>query len=183
MKISTTLPQANTRYVDKDLNRCFLRKDLEKQYSIDDPDLAWEQLRAHQLNSILGPKGSANPKVDFIIDLHNTTANTGTRVSSYVLCIGLMDVFIAESALMHIFVCTGVALMMDARDDFSHEMAGYLQTLDDEVRVCNWATDADDHPLLPTVICCRRVFPFVFDECIGFSIHDHHAYNTSTENV
>jgi len=44
--------------------------------------------------------------------------------------------------------------MMDARDDFSHEVAAYLRDLDDDVRVCNWATDADDHPMLPTVICC-----------------------------
>ena len=41
--------------------------------------------------------------------------------------------------------------MMDARDNFSHEVAAYLQTQDPEVRVCNWSTDADDHSLLPTV--------------------------------
>ena len=64
-------------------------------------------------------------------------------------------------------VCTGVALMMDARDDFSHEVAAYLQNLDDDVRVCNWGTDADDHPMLPTVICCWRVFDY-FCELLVF---------------
>ena len=65
-----------------DLNRCFLLKDLEKDYSVDDPALSWEELRAQQLNSMMGPKGSANPKVDFIIDLHNTTSNSGA--STYI---------------------------------------------------------------------------------------------------
>ena len=62
--------------------------------------------------------------------------------------------------------------MMDARDDFSHEVAGYLRNLDDDVRVCNWATDADDHPMLPTVICCYRVFDCVLVNLFAFVYFD-----------
>ena len=36
-----------------------------------------EHRRARELNELLGPKRSANPRADFVIDLHNTTAATG----------------------------------------------------------------------------------------------------------
>ena len=75
------------RYVDSDMNRCFLLHELA------DPSLCnREQLRAKQLDEILGPKASDNPASDFIIDLHNTTS------------------------------ACGVALMMAADDHFSHEV-------------------------------------------------------------
>ena len=45
----------------------------------------------------------------------------------------------------------GIALMMNAHDDFSHEVAAHLQTKDADVRVCNWSTDSEDHSMLPTV--------------------------------
>ena len=60
----------NRRYVEEDLNRCFLRADLA--------DLSRNSLeakRARELNAILGPKGSEEA-FDLIIDLHNTTAAT-----------------------------------------------------------------------------------------------------------
>lgn len=61
------------RYIDQDLNR---------QFNIDDinnPDLdGVEQLRAKAINELLGPK--ENPRVDFVIDLHTTTANMGTSL-------------------------------------------------------------------------------------------------------
>ena len=41
--------------------------------------------------------------------------------------------------------------MMNAYDDFSHEVAAHLQTIDADVRVCNWSTDSEDHSMLPTV--------------------------------
>jgi succinylglutamate desuccinylase len=57
------------RYVDTDMNRCFLLHDLA------DPSLCnREQKRAKEIDAILGPKSSANPATDFIIDLHNTTS-------------------------------------------------------------------------------------------------------------
>lgn len=62
--------QAGRRYIDRDLNRCFTLKDLQN------PTLsACEDKRAKELNQLLGPKG--NPKFDFILDLHSTTANMG----------------------------------------------------------------------------------------------------------
>ncbi|PSU72853.1 aspartoacylase [Photobacterium phosphoreum] len=60
----------NKRYVDHDLNRQFSLADLANN------DLAsYEQSRAKAINQQIGPKGDA--KVDFIIDLHNTTSNMG----------------------------------------------------------------------------------------------------------
>ena len=66
-------PEANQvvrRYIDQDLNRQFNIDDLKNQ-SLQ----GCEQQRAKALDAILGPK--ANPRVDFIIDLHTTTANMG----------------------------------------------------------------------------------------------------------
>ncbi|OOE89232.1 aspartoacylase [Salinivibrio sharmensis] len=61
---------ANKRYLDCDLNRQFDPK-LLADYSLAN----YEQSRAKALNQQLGPKG--DPRVDFIIDLHNTTSNMG----------------------------------------------------------------------------------------------------------
>lgn len=62
--------RANKRYLDADLNRQFRREDL------DNPALSnYEQSRAKVIDAVLGPKG--NPKVDLVIDLHNTTSNMG----------------------------------------------------------------------------------------------------------
>jgi aspartoacylase len=58
------------RYLDKDLNRCFLTKDLLN------PTLSsYEDQRAKTIHHLLGPKG--HPAVDLILDLHSTTANMG----------------------------------------------------------------------------------------------------------
>ncbi|MBW4618231.1 MAG: aspartoacylase [Cyanosarcina radialis HA8281-LM2] len=60
--------EVNRRYIDRDLNRCFLRQDLEN------PTFSsYEDRQAKIINQKLGKKGA--PKVDFIIDLHSTTAN------------------------------------------------------------------------------------------------------------
>jgi aspartoacylase len=67
-------PKANSinrRYVDQDLNRQFSLKDLN-----DETLTGYEQQRGKALNAQLGPKGD-NPRVDFVIDLHTTTANMG----------------------------------------------------------------------------------------------------------
>ena len=58
------------RYIDKDLNRCFLKQDLKNK----SPEL-YEEKRAIEINQMIGPKG--NPKTDFIIDIHTTTSNMG----------------------------------------------------------------------------------------------------------
>ena len=58
------------RYIDEDLNRCFLQRDLQ------DASLSsHEAMRAKTLNQILGSKGKA--QMDFLLDLHSTTANMG----------------------------------------------------------------------------------------------------------
>ncbi|MDY6807377.1 MAG: aspartoacylase, partial [Cyanobacteriota bacterium] len=65
--------KAVRRYLDKDLNRCFTRGNLEnnQSYSIEDK-------RAKFINNKLGNKG--NPSVDFLLDLHSTTANMGLTI-------------------------------------------------------------------------------------------------------
>ncbi len=61
------------RYVDTDLNRCFKVEDLENNTKTN-----YEESRAKFINQMLGPKG--NPKFDFILDLHTTTANMGLTI-------------------------------------------------------------------------------------------------------
>ena len=63
----------NKRYLDKDLNRCFKSSELA------DPSMVnYEQTRAKEINKLYGPKG--NSKIDFIIDLHTSTANMQTNI-------------------------------------------------------------------------------------------------------
>ncbi|MFO5528903.1 MAG: aspartoacylase [Cuspidothrix sp.] len=65
-------PQAITarvRYVEKDLNRCFI------QLRNEDKSANYEELRAREIQTILKPK---IPDIeDVIIDLHTTTSNMG----------------------------------------------------------------------------------------------------------
>lgn len=65
--------QAVKRYIDLDLNRRFTSKDLETSLGS-----AYEETRARFINQLLGPK--RNPQVDFILDLHSTTANMGLSI-------------------------------------------------------------------------------------------------------
>jgi len=63
------------RYIDQDLNRSFGLHDLA-----DDNLETYEAKLAKELNDELGKKGSKNPNVDFIVDLHTTTANMGLSI-------------------------------------------------------------------------------------------------------
>jgi len=63
------------RYVDQDLNRSFGLHDLA-----DDNLDSYEAQLAKELNETLGKKGSEEPNVDFIVDLHTTTANMGLSI-------------------------------------------------------------------------------------------------------
>lgn len=65
--------EVNTRYLDYDLNRCFKLSELE-----DNSLTGFEQRLAKKINSKIGPKGKA--AVDFIIDLHTSTANMQTNI-------------------------------------------------------------------------------------------------------
>ena len=107
---------SNTRYVEEDMNRCFFKEDLNNP----DKTATIESRRAKELNAVLGPKGTADA-ADLIIDLHNTTADTG------------------------------VALMMAPKDELSHAIAAHLIALDPTVRVCNWNASQTDWPMLPSV--------------------------------
>jgi aspartoacylase len=62
------------RYIDRDLNRCFNKDTLESQSE------DYEVKLAKEINEKLGPKGSDDPKYDFIVDLHTTTANMGLSI-------------------------------------------------------------------------------------------------------
>ncbi|XP_052568621.1 N-acyl-aromatic-L-amino acid amidohydrolase (carboxylate-forming) [Peromyscus californicus insignis] len=66
------------RYMDRDLNRTFTLTFLNSTATPDDP---YEVTRARELNELLGPKGT-DRAFDFILDLHNTTANTGVCLIS-----------------------------------------------------------------------------------------------------
>lgn len=68
--------KASLRYIEEDLNRCFLSKDLENP----DHTTLYEHRRAKEINAMLGPKSSPTPVCDYVIDLHNTTAATGVAL-------------------------------------------------------------------------------------------------------
>ncbi|KAK2817110.1 hypothetical protein Q5P01_025301 [Channa striata] len=72
---------ACSRYIDKDLNRCFTNDLLSAPVTDSSP---YELRRAQELNAQLGPKGSAEA-VDVLVDLHNTTANMGLCLIFYSL--------------------------------------------------------------------------------------------------
>lgn len=61
------------RYLGRDLNRTFTSTFLTARAQPDDP---YEVTRARELNRLLGPKASGRA-FDFVLDLHNTTANMG----------------------------------------------------------------------------------------------------------
>ncbi|XP_061684764.1 N-acyl-aromatic-L-amino acid amidohydrolase (carboxylate-forming) B-like isoform X2 [Syngnathoides biaculeatus] len=61
------------RYVETDLNRCFTDALLSAPLTASSPH---EMKRAHELNALLGPKGSQQA-VNLLCDIHNTTANMG----------------------------------------------------------------------------------------------------------
>lgn len=106
--------EKNVRYVEEDLNRCYFLKDLA-----DPSRTTKEAKRAKEINELLGPKSV--PTTDLIIDLHNTTANTG------------------------------VALMMPPKDELSHAIGAHLLEHDDTVRIVNYTAGKADYPMLPTV--------------------------------
>ncbi|XP_036407452.1 N-acyl-aromatic-L-amino acid amidohydrolase (carboxylate-forming) B-like [Megalops cyprinoides] len=67
------------RYSETDLNRCFTTATLSSPISDKTP---YEIVRAQELNTLLGPKGS-DEAMDLICDLHNTTANMGLCLITY----------------------------------------------------------------------------------------------------
>lgn len=91
--------EVGRRYIDKDLNRCFQRQEL------DDASFSnYEQNRAKTIYNLLSPQGKS--QVDFLIDLHSTTANMG------------------------------LTLILGNTHPFNLHLAAYLSSLNPLVRVC-----------------------------------------------
>ncbi|HEY9801654.1 MAG TPA: aspartoacylase [Leptolyngbyaceae cyanobacterium] len=89
---------AGKRYIEKDLNRCFLRQHLE-----DETLSSHEDLLAKDINSKFGQNGKT--PVDFILDLHSTTANMG------------------------------VTILIDNDEPFNLQLAAYLSSVDPQIKV------------------------------------------------
>jgi len=62
------------RYMEKDLNRCFSKENLQNANLT-----TYEDIRAKEITKIL--KEDSQTKVDVIIDLHSTTANMGLSIT------------------------------------------------------------------------------------------------------
>lgn len=106
--------KANKRYIDKDLNRCF------KLVELSDPQADnLEQKLAKEINQKLGPKGNA--RVDFIIDLHTSTAKMQTNI---------------------------VLIKMD---EFHLKLAAYLKSVLPDVVVTSESRLMDDHHFLCSI--------------------------------
>lgn len=65
--------EKNTRYVEEDLNRCYLLSDLSDSAKA---ATTLERKRALEVDQKLGPKSAPEPRCDLVIDLHNTTSAT-----------------------------------------------------------------------------------------------------------
>lgn len=102
---------ANRRYVDRDLNRCFDNADLNN------PTLTYyEDRQAKAIATQLGLKN--NPKVDFIIDLHSSTANMA------------------------------LTILPSNKHPFNLRLAAYLTEIYPSVRVCFGIQSDRDSPML-----------------------------------
>jgi succinylglutamate desuccinylase len=102
---------ANRRYIDQDLNRCFFHEDL-----LNPALTSYEGQRAKMIAAQLGPK--ENPQVDFIIDLHSSTANMG------------------------------LTILPSSADLFNLRLCAYLSQIDPAVRVTCGIAHHQDTPML-----------------------------------
>ena len=105
---------ARTRYCDRDLNRCFTHALLNDTTTSD-----YELERARTINQLLGPKGQA--RVDFVIDLHTSTADMGANV------------------------------VLTRLDDFHGLLAKHLVAADPAIRISSEDQLMPDHHFLGTV--------------------------------
>jgi len=90
------------RYIDKDLNRSFSLSNLKAKSE----NLCAEELRAREINSLLGQKGSETAP-DLIIDIHNTTANMGITLilsSNDPIILGISAIIETEFKDVHIYL-------------------------------------------------------------------------------
>ncbi|WP_392532305.1 aspartoacylase [Nostoc sp. C117] len=93
---------AGRRYLDKDLNRCFLREELQN------PTLnSYEELQAKSIQNKLASNG--DKPADFILDLHSTTANMGLTiilVNNHPLNLKLAAYLSQMNPLVKIYYCS-----------------------------------------------------------------------------
>lgn len=93
---------AGRRYVEKDLNRCFLKQDLQ------DPTLSsYEELQAKSIQDTLA--SNKDKQADFILDLHSSTANmdlTIILVNSHPLNLKLAAYLSQINPLVRIYRCS-----------------------------------------------------------------------------
>ncbi|MEH2379648.1 MAG: aspartoacylase [Nostoc sp.] len=93
---------AGRRYVEKDLNRCFLKQDLQ------DPTLnSYEELQAKSIQNTLASNG--DKQADFILDLHSSTANMGLTIillNSHPLNLKLAAYLSHISPLVRVYRCS-----------------------------------------------------------------------------
>lgn len=88
------------RYVDCDLNRCFSLLNLNGK------NTGLENLRAREINALLGEKGTMNAP-DLILDLHNTTANMGVTLilsDEDPVLLGISAIIATEFSGVHIYL-------------------------------------------------------------------------------
>ena len=105
-----------TRYIDNDLNRTFGEEDLN------DPSKgSYEEISAKLINQILGPKGTDNPNMDFIVDLHSTTSNMGLSV------------------------------VIDNENELTWQVAAYLKEKEPKVNIFRWKGDTGDASFVHSV--------------------------------
>jgi succinylglutamate desuccinylase len=110
-------PQAFTavrRYINKDLNRCFLRQNLE-----DSKLSSYEDLRAREINYLFAKNGKT--PVDFIVDLHSTTANMG------------------------------ITIIVDNDEPFNLQLAAYLNHINPAIKVCNLGNSGRSYDSLRSI--------------------------------
>jgi succinylglutamate desuccinylase len=93
---------AGRRYVEKDLNRCFLQQDLQ------DPTLnSYEELQAKSIQDIIA--SNRDQQADFILDLHSSTANMGLTiilVNSHPLNLQLAAYLSQINPLVRVYRCS-----------------------------------------------------------------------------
>ncbi|MEA5627724.1 aspartoacylase [Nostoc sp. UHCC 0251] len=93
---------AGRRYVEKDLNRCFLKQDLQ------DPTLSsYEELQAKSIQDTLA--SNRDKQADFILDLHSSTANMGLTiilVNSHPLNLKLAAYLSQINPLVKVYRCS-----------------------------------------------------------------------------
>ncbi|QLE42940.1 aspartoacylase [Nostoc sp. C052] len=93
---------AARRYVEKDLNRCFLKQDLQ-----DSTLKSYEELQAKLIQDTLISNG--DKQADFILDLHSSTANMGLTiilVNSHPLNLKLAAYLSQINPLVRIYRCS-----------------------------------------------------------------------------